>query len=235
MKAKYTLLPLLAFWLCHCSPSRVDKRDNVEVPPKADEPAVDNPIAEIPLLQLPASGTQMRFLDAVALTEVYSRVFTKDASNRWKGCGNEAQWCQKSMFSKEEAKFLGTFSLLDGVDSFRVQKDFTLNYTRNLRATLYRECRNLVDLEWQRLNTPDGVKQNLLIHRQGIPTAVDLDQFSRRLFGLSGTDIVIDNMASEYQAAFAASVGTRKDAETLKSGYVVACMALAMDPAVFLY
>ncbi len=235
MITRNALLIVLAVGLFQCSPSREDKREKAENPVNADAPAMDNPVAEIPLLQLPASGTQMRFLDAIALTEVYSRVFQKDTNNRWKGCGNDVQWCQKSMFSKEEAKFLGTFSLIDGVDSFRVQKDFTLNYTRNLRATLYRECRNLVDLEWQRLNTPDGVKQNVLIYRQGIPTAADLDQFSRRLFGLSGTDIVIDNMASEYQAAFAASVGTKKDAETMKSGYVVACMALAMDPAVFLY
>jgi len=235
MRTKTTLLLGLAVLLYQCSPSRVDKREMNAPPIIQDDPSMEDSIAEIPLLQLPASGSQMRFLDAIALTDVYSRVFSKDANNRWKGCGNDVQWCQKSIFNKDEARFLGTFSLLDGVDSFRVKKDFTLNYTRNLRAMLYRECRNLVEIEWQRFATADSANQNILVFRQSVPETADLDRFSRRLFGLTGTDIPIDNMASEYQAAFAASVMTKKDAATLKSGYVVACMALAMDPAVFLY
>jgi uncharacterized protein with WD repeat len=110
----------------------------------------------------------------------------------------------------------------------------TLNYTRTLRSALSRECISLVDAELVKLKAKD-VTTNLLV-KADAPTAADLNSFMMRLLGLTGSTVKVNFEAEGYVNDFAAVVSGSKDkTQGQRNAYIGLCIAISMDPLVFLY
>lgn len=195
-----------------------------------------------PLPQLTyQSGSAMRLLDAHALTLIYSRVFPKRAygfeqckSNRFLEVGD----CHATMFEPSERPFMGSIELYTpdfnrGPQNIRQAEDLTLNYTRTLRVALSRECDAFVNREWLALS--EGKQAANFLIKEQKPSKAALEEFFRRLIGVEGTGMLVDISADQYLASFDAYLAGKSDPDTLKRAYYGLCIAISMDPQIFIY
>ncbi|MBC7662163.1 MAG: hypothetical protein H7249_20900 [Chitinophagaceae bacterium] len=192
-----------------------------------------------------ATGSSMRFLDARALGVLYANVFKKAAYGYQQCAGTtprEATDCTESIFMASERPDLGSFDLGTAAFARAPQNvnpttSLTLNYTRTLRLALSRECRYLVTNELAIVNnkasTPAQIAANVLVKSQIVDAATLID-FEKRLLGIAGTSIPIDIDAASYVTAFK-TVAAADKVNGVYNGYVDLCIALSMDPLVFIY
>lgn len=230
-----------------------------------NDPVLD---AQVSLQVLPesrVSNRQHRYLDALALTRVYSRVFPVrlNRNRAQNGCGGHLHsFCASSLFTISEAADLKSLHLaIPQLSEFDRSSGLSLNYFRALRAMLARECRLLVDAEWETIDTPN---EHVLVFRKENPQIGDLVSFASRLHGLpAGISGVSE--AFQLQGYLDAFAMARKEAleerqkaaleaqnsnsgnnttesfdvematAALKDAYVALCMALGSDPVLYLY
>ena len=195
------------------------------------------------VLQLiPETGSSMRFLDARGLTEFYKNVFPMKAFGFMHCATNKpfnASDCTDSIFTKDERPAMGVFDLGSprinrALQNVNPSANLTLNYTRTLRAALSRECSAMVDAEIVKFKAKDLAGNNLV--KADKPSATDINEFMKKILGLSGTAVAVTVDAEAYAAAFDASILAAKDKNTgMRNAYVGICIALSMDPLVFIY
>lgn len=195
-----------------------------------------------PLPQLTYNvGSAMRLLDGRALTVIYNRVFPRRAYG-FEHCKNnrfpELTDCTASVFEPQERPFVGTVDIYTpqfnrGPQNIRQAEDLTLNYTRTLRVALSRECDAMVNREFVALN--EGKQAGNFLVKELKPTKAALEEFFRRLLGIEGTGIAVDIGADKYLASFETYTGGKSDPDTLKRGYYGLCIAISMDPQIFIY
>ncbi|RYZ59360.1 MAG: hypothetical protein EOP07_04240 [Proteobacteria bacterium] len=245
MKTKTNILLFAAFSIAlACSR---DRPHPVSGGGGAGTSAADDAIVQIsipeesPLNIRPEAGSNLRFADGHALTKIYTRIFPK-RSYGFEQCRNNnyayRSDCQDTMFAPDERGFMGMIDLHSprfgrGPQNIRRPEDMTLNYTRSLRVALGRECENLVKNEMKNLSEGKA-DLNLLIKTEK-PTKEALEEFFRKVLGIEGTGMSVQFLADEYLAGYAQYVGTKTDAGTRQNAYFGLCIAIAMDPQVFLY
>jgi len=197
--------------------------------------------ASIPLELKPNAGSQMRFLNGNALTRVYGRIFKpdewgyahceKDKPTDFNGC--------KVIFAAEERPSVSFFDLYSqrmarGIQNVATTESLTLNYLRNLRAALGRECNRLVEKEEKLLES--GASESTILVKKSGPTEQSLDVFFRRLLDVEGTNLDLGMPFAEYISAYEKAISLDEDkARAQHNSYVNLCITLAMDPQVFLY
>lgn len=195
------------------------------------------------VLQLvPETGSAMRFLDARGLTLYYQNVFSRKAYG-FMHCEKTkpivAADCTDSIFTKDERVAMGAFDLGSprmnrAPSNINPPANLTLNYTRTLRSALSRECISLVDAELVKFKASD-LAANILI-KADKPTATDINEFMKRILGVTGTPIAVSVDAETYATSFAEVVAANKDKNAgMRNGYIGLCIALTMDPLVFIY
>lgn len=184
----------------------------------------------------PEIGSKLRFMNGQALTQVYSRVFKQEDSGfahcektkptEYTGCA--------LLFNSEERPSMGMFDLYSermhrGVQNVAQTESLTLNYTRNLRAALGRECKRLVEKEEA---SPEA--GNLLV-KDTAPTAAHLEAFVRKILDAPDKSVELDIPFADYVKAFqtASAMGDPQKAKT--DAYINLCISLAMDPQIFMY
>ncbi len=251
MKRIYYLLLVTGLFLNACSSDRPSRgRDGASAggggaagnDSKTGDGTKDGGVSTDPLPGVVfLRGSAMRLLDGRALTIIYSRVFPPRAYG-FEHCKNnrfpEITDCTESVFEPNERPFMGTIDLYTpqfsrGPQNLRQAEDLTLNYTRTLRVALSRECDAFVNREWQALQEGKEAA-NFLIKAQK-PTKAGLEEYFRRLLGVEGTNLPVAISSDEYLQAFATYIGTKNDPETLKRGYYGLCIAVSMDPQIFIY
>ncbi len=194
------------------------------------------------LALVPDTGSSMRFLDARGLTRYYQNVFTKKDFG-FMHCektkpANPSD-CTDSIFSMAERPAMGSFDLGSprmnrAPQNVNPATSLTLNYTRTLRAALSRECISLVDAEIIKFKAKDTASNLLVLGEK--PLVADLNEFMRKLLGLGGTTLPIAIDAESYAAAFEQLIRAAKDKNVgMRNGYIGVCIALSMDPLVFIY
>jgi hypothetical protein len=206
----------------------------------SEQKTADSDSAVLELLPNPGSTT--RFLDARGLTEYYKNVFVPKAFG-FMHCQNSKPQdmldCTDSIFDHRERRSMGAFDLgaprhFRALQNVNPPVNLTLNYMRTLRKALSRECIALVDAELVKYGAKD-VAGNFLI-KGDKPTVGDLNDFMKRLLGLDGTSITVPIDAEAYVAAYENSLATNKDKNVgMRNAYVGICIALTMDPLVFIY
>lgn len=186
-------------------------------------------------------GSAMRLLDGRALTKIYNRVFPK-RSYGYEQCRNnrylEIGDCHDSIWEPQERTFVGTIDLYTpdfgrGPQNIRQAEDLTLNYMRTIRVGLSRECENLVNREMTALR--EGRQDTNLLIKSLKPTPEALEEFFRKFIGVEGTGMKVDIGAAKYVASFGEFVGIRTDQETHRRAYFGLCIAIGMDPQIFIY
>lgn len=195
-----------------------------------------------PLSLLPEEGSSLRYMDARALTKIYQNVFTKKAYG-YMHCERDKPRspadCTDSIFNRYERPAMGSFDLgtprMDRAPAnVNPVTSLTLNYTRTLRAALSRECISLVDAELVKLKAND-VAANVLVKAEA-PSAADLNSFMMRLLGLTGSSVKVNFEAEGYVTDFASVVTGSKDKnQGQRNAFIGVCIAISMDPLVFLY
>ncbi len=205
-------------------------------PTDLDPDAVDSVSLELK----PGDGTKMRFLNGRALTQVYGRVFKPD-ENGYAHCAKapavDYNGCN-FIFAAEERPSVGFFDLYSqrmarGVQNVAQTENMTLNYLRNLRAALGRECGRLVEREEK--FSADGDSTNFIVKKEG-PTTASLETFFRRLLDINGADIKLNMPFADYVLAYKTAVAMDPDkAKAQHNASINLCLTLAMDPQIFLY
>lgn len=193
-------------------------------------------------LQLrPEAGSKMRFLDGRALTAVYSRVFAKD---EW-GFAHCARDKPKDydgcdlLFSRDERPAMGTFDLYSqrmgrGLQNVNKTENLTLNYMRNLRSALSRECERLVTREEKALSA-DPAAKTILVKADG-PTKASLAAYFSLLMDDDGKGVDFAVPFDDYVKAFKTALNGENDpAKAKANAYLNLCLSLSMEPQVFLY
>lgn len=204
--------------------------------PQIGETADVNKDGSINLELTPEVGSKLRFLNGNALTIVYKRVFKEDA-NGFAHCEKqkpiEHTGCS-NLFNAEERPSMGIFDLYSermsrGVQNVAQTESMTLNYTRNLRAALGRECKRLVDRE-----IADPSPSNQLIKDSSLAEA-HLEAFMRKLMDAPESSFELDIPFSDYVKAFqvASAMGSGEKAKS--DAYTNLCISLGMDPQIFMY
>lgn len=180
-------------------------------------------------------GTAKRFLGALALTKVYSRVFEETKQNgEWFDCGGRDQKiCIVSMFNPGEANALGELEYTYKMSSVEHEKEFKMNYLRSLRAGVSRQCNRLIDVEW----AEDDLTGNQLVKSKKSVAADGVHDFMLTLLNLP-LNIKFEFPSQTYADSFnAIVVKAEKDQEeeVAKSAYKSLCLYLATDPLIIMY
>ncbi len=213
-----------------------EKQDNSKT--KEDERSVSEG-STLDLL-LPA-GSAMRFLDARGLQVYYRHIFTPKAFGYMHCEGLKPRMgsdCEESIFNASERASMGSFEMNSpefGIGTLNVHRaeNLSLNYLRTLRSALGRECSSLVKTEMTQLSAGTAAA-NVLIKAEK-PSVESLDAFMRKIFGITDSAI-IDVGSKSYVDAFEEAIKDAKDKPSANlNAYVGLCVALSMDPQVFLY
>lgn len=247
---KSTSLLISLLLLAACSSGKPSKKGALTSGADGTGPITNVPTDDIhsgdsdnTVLQLvPETGSAMRFLDARGLTLYYQNVFARKAFG-FMHCEKTkpivAADCTDSIFTKDERVAMGAFDLGSprmnrAPSNINPPANLTLNYTRTLRSALSRECISLVDAELVKFKAGD-LTTNLLI-KSDKPTASEINEFMKRILGVAGTAITVSVDAETYATSFAEVVTANKDKNAgLRNGYIGLCIALTMDPLVFIY
>jgi hypothetical protein len=199
---------------------------------------------ELPLELLLGPGSQMRLLDGKALTAHYANIFDKQAYGFDK-CKSalpaEASDCTDSIFTPAESPLMGSFDVNNvaarGAQNMVPPHNLTLNYMKNLRQALARECLVLVTAE--RVKLKAGTQATNKLVKAAAPTAADLDEFFRTLIGLKGSGIKVSIGSEDYVAAFGQVVAAASSAadkeKAIDQAYLGLCVAISMNPQVIIY
>ncbi len=251
MKALYLISVFVL--VASCSSDRASKKGGGgSVVTKSDNPVILQPVQGDdakkedvdgqPISLLPEAGSHMRLMDARGLNEFYQNVFAKKKFGYMHCERNKPMVpadCTDSIFTRDERPAMGSFDLGTprmnrSPSNVNPAANLTLNYTRTLRAALSRECNSLVDIELANLKA-NNLAANVLV-KADKPTAADLDSFMKKLLGLSGTAIVLPIESAGYVTDFEKVKAATKDGNAgTRNGFVGLCMALTMDPLVFIY
>ena len=137
------------------------------------------------------------------------------------------------MFSIGESRELNTFALNFGLEGFKQGREINLNYLRTLRLVLERECRALVNREWEQAPEEGQAEDLTLVKSRQLPEPATLKFFLDRILGIYGMDLPYDSGATEYRSAMEQAISV--EGSSLKDIYIVACVAIASDPVVFVY
>lgn len=247
---RVTLLMIAALTIASCSGKAKKKPGHVESASKTPDEIISVPGDDIMesdsesggLSLLPETGTAMRFLDARALTKYYANVFSMKAFG-YMHCEKDKPRspadCTDSIFNRDERPSMGSFDLGTprmnrAPANVNPAVNLTLNYTRTLRSALSRECISLVDSELAKLKA--GTAASNFLIKSDKPTAADLDAFLKRILGLNGTTVALTFDAEGYAADFGAVVGASTDkTAAVRNGFIGLCIAISMDPLVFIY
>jgi hypothetical protein len=196
----------------------------------------------VPITYAPSPGSAMRLIDGRALTIIYQRIFpARDYGFEiCKGNANfrELSDCSESMFTPDERPFVGTIDIFTprlnrGPQNLRQPEDLTLNYMRTVRVGLSRECEALVTREHAAF-LQNKSESNILVKAEK-PTKAVVEEFFRRILGIEGTAIPVEFGVSGYLEAFSKYTEGKTDVNTTKQAYYGLCIAVAMDPQVFIY
>ncbi len=212
--------------------------------PAAGGGVMGGEVINAPITYSPSPGSAMRLMDGRALTLTYQRIFPQrdygfeickgNSGNAFR----ELSDCSDTMFTPEERPFVGTVDIYTprlnrGPQNLRQPEDLTLNYMRTLRVGLSRECDALVIREHAAFLS-GKTDANILIKAEK-PGKIVVEEFFRRIIGAEGTNIPVDFGIDAYLAAFAQYTEGKVDANTTKQAYYGLCIAVAMDPQVFIY
>lgn len=239
------LLEIVTVVACGARPSK--KIPGGSVGGGGDNPSGDGGTGDsvqVPGGYAPSPGSAMRLIDGNALSQIYARVFPlrsygfeickKDDVKKYRSITD----CSDSLFTNDERPFVGTMGLNTpdlnrGTQNLRLPEDLTLNYMRTLRVGLSRECEARVAIEWEALSqgNPAG---NFLIKAEQ-PTKESIEEFFRRIIGVEGTKLPVDIDAEAYLTAFKTVQGGKSDPNSMKVAYYGLCIAVAMDPQIFIY
>lgn len=218
-----------------------DKKQEPYVDPQPEEIRPDGSVP-LELLKLAPAGVQFRLASAIGLDQVYSRVFLRRANGNYGAACSvfNPHDCKDSLFTDTEARDLSTLILSRGIQEFKSPSNFTLNYTRSLRAMLLRECRFMVVTELNQVVANPAVNSAKFATVMGEPPADNFDLFLRRLLGVDGLQVTVDADGAAYLSAFRATVAGAPEVErttrkVIEDAYVATCMAIAMDPRVLVY
>ncbi len=185
---------------------------------------------------VPDYGSKLRFMNGRALTVVYGRVFKEDA-NGFAHCAKDKPQDYTGcslIFNAEERASMGLFDLYSermkrGVQNVAPAENLTLNYMRNLRAALGRECTRLVAKETQAPSSSNFFVKDTAL------TATDLEGFVRKILDVNDKQVNLEMPFADYVKAFQ-TASTMGDAAKAKSNaYINLCISLAMDPQIFMY
>ncbi len=111
----------------------------------------------------------------------------------------------------------------------------SLNYVRTLRAGLARECGSLISAEYKAFKA-GNVASNVLIKAEA-PSAATIEAFFRKILDLESQPTLALNIdAAGYAEDFPKSVALMPEAnKAVEGAYLNLCIAVAMDPQVFLF
>ncbi|MBC7532807.1 MAG: hypothetical protein H7318_14640 [Oligoflexus sp.] len=241
MNIRYILLAVLS--LSACSRDRPKKISHDSGADKyiGPAPAEDSIPEESPLRIRSEVGSNLRFADGNALSQIYARIFplrtygfetckTQKLANRFD--------CFETIFIGDERPFMGMVDLHSpqfgrGPQNIRRPEDMTLNYIRTLRVALGRECDNLVRTETK--NFMEGKPELNLLVKAEKPSQAVLEEFFRKIIGIEGTAMPVSFGVEGYLAAFDEYLAVKADADMRLKAYFGLCLSIAMDPQVFLY
>lgn len=191
-----------------------------------------------PLQLIPDAGSKMRFMNGEALTAVFGRVF-KPTADGYAHCQKtktkDFEGCNV-MFTTDERASVGLFDLYSqrmnrGVQNVARPENLTLNYMRNIRAALGRECERLTTNE----EKAAGDAETILVKANG-PTAASIQTFFEKLMGAEGAKIDFAVPYASFAEAYKTAIEMDTDkAKASHNAYVNLCIALAIDPQVFIY
>lgn len=116
-----------------------------------------------------------------------------------------------------------------GVQNVSQAESLTLNYMRNLRAALGRECSRLVVKE-----EAAPLPTNLLV-KDSAPTAAHLEAFVRKILDVQDKEVDLDMPFADYVKAFQTAQSMGDPAKAKRNAYINLCIALSMDPQIFMY
>ena len=208
---------------------------------KGDNPTTEDTEQTKDLELLPTDGSKMRLMDGRALTTVYGRVFKKD---EW-GYAHCAQLKTQDydgcniIFNKDEKPGMGVFDLYSqrmgrGTQNVLRAEDLTLNYMRNLRAALGRECERLISNEEKAL-AENPTASTLFVKAKG-PTAADLEAYFKKLMDTEGNSIDFEVPYASYVETFQkVQMSVTDKSKATHIAYVSLCLAISMEPQVFIY
>jgi len=252
-KSLFSKTVTLGLWIAvsACSGKPVDRPGTLQsqasdgkgaINPASTTDALSGDVDSTILGLIPDQGSSMRFLDARGLTQYYQNVFSKKDFG-FMHCEKtkplNPRDCTDSIFTSAERPAMGAFDLGSprmnrAPQNVNPPTNLTLNYTRTLRAALSRECISLVDSEIIKFKAKD-TSGNILVHADQ-PAPAELEEFMKRLLGLSGTAVAVPIDAEGYAEAFRAVVRAATDKNAgMRNAYVGICIALTMDPLVFIY
>ncbi len=187
-------------------------------------------------------GSAMRFLDADGLQVIYAKVFEKGPLGYAHCTANslprDPKICE-GIFAEDERSLMGTFDLYSprmkrGISNVGKTTNLTLNYMRSLRAALGRECTKLVDKEQALLKSNPKAETALVL--EGNATAAKIERYFRLLNGIKDDAIAVDIDASGYASDFATLVKEQASTpQVQRLAYINLCIAVSMDPQIFLY
>jgi hypothetical protein len=186
----------------------------------------------------------MRLLDGKALTAHYANIFDKQ-SYGFDKCKTtlpaEASECIDSIFTNAESPSMGSFDVnnvaIRGPQNMTAPHSLTLNYMKNLRSALARECLVLVTAERAKLKAGQQATNKLV--KAAAPAAADLDEFFRTLIGIKGSGMKVNIGSEDYVAAFtqvvAAATSAADKEKAIDQAYLGLCVAISMNPQVIIY
>ncbi len=247
MKILSLFLLSTLLWQLSCSSNRPGPRNVVlsgangtkEAESGNDDLSEDtetNDDGSVTLDLVPDYGSKLRFMNGKALTVVYGRVFKPDADG-FAHCAKDKPQDYTGctlLFNAEERASMGMFDLYSermkrGTQNVAPAENLTLNYMRNLRAALGRECTRLVTKESQ---SPSAT--NLFVKDSAL-SAGDLEVFVRKVLDVNDKGVNLEMPFADYLKAFQ-SASTMGDAAKAKTNaYINLCISLAMDPQIFMY
>ena len=204
--------------------TKADKRITIE----QNENAV---VKELSLVQ--QKGSHKRFLGTKALTQIYSRVFIQ-TNGKWNYyCRFFKSHCKENMFNTAESNAMGDFDFDRNFSNLTPVRAFKLEYIRSLRGALQRECRVLVEAEWD----AEDLTKNKVVRNKTSIEAATIDGFMKTLLGVPpGFDL---NFPAETYATEINALNKDKTVEEnaleLKDNFIYLCILLGSDPLVIMY
>ena len=173
----------------------------------------------------------MRLLDALALTKVFRRIFPKD-TNAVDFCVHEIVNCPDNLFKTIESQMTKTMNLVSSQNDFFPGTTVDLGYLRSIRAVLGRECSNLVNSDFSKLQSDQFDDTTAFVKRTGKPTHGDLLSFAKKLYGVS-EEIAISPSFFGIDEIIQVFEGLTED--QMKDGYIATCIVIGSDPALIAY